>query len=112
VHSMTVTQARSLYRTFWRTYELAMNRGDSLWAGVLENEAGRLLWDHRPDDALRLQNEALKLTPNSAAGHGNLALIYAALGQTLQARGEAVQALSLDPSLEEPRRLLEQLSSP
>jgi tetratricopeptide (TPR) repeat protein len=112
VQSMTVTQARSLYRTFWRTYELAMNCGDSLWAVVLENEAGRLLWDHRPDDALRLQNEALKLTPNSAAGHGNLALIYAALGQTLQARGEAVQALSLDPSLEEPRRLLEQLSSP
>jgi hypothetical protein len=109
VHRMTVTQSRSLYRTFWRTYELVMNRGDALWATVLENEAGRLLNDHRPQAALRLQSEAVTLAPDSAAGHNNLALIYAALGQTVQARGEAILALSLDPSLEEPRRLLEQL---
>ncbi|MCX6600577.1 MAG: tetratricopeptide repeat protein [bacterium] len=112
VHRLTVTQTRSLYRTFWRTYELVMNRGDSLWAGVLENEAGRLLYDHRPEAALRLQSEAIKLAPDSAASHGNLALIYAALGQTVQAREEAMRALTLDASLEEPRRLLEQLQSP
>ena len=112
VHRLTVTQTRSLYRTFWRTYELVMNRGDSLWAGVLENEAGRLLYDHRPEAALRLQSEAIKLAPDSAAGHSNLALIYAALGQTRKAREEAMRALSLDPSLEEPRRLLEQLLPP
>ena len=112
VHRMTVTQARSLYRTFWRTYELTMNRGDSLWAPILESEAGRLLWDHRPENALRLQTEAIRLASHSASGHSNLALIYAALGESLQARGEAVLALSLDPSLEEPRRLLERLTAP
>lgn len=108
---MVVTQGRTLYRTFWRTYELLLNRGDSSWAEILETEAGRLLLDNRPEDALRLQEEAMRMTSNSAPGCSNLALIYSALGKTDEARAAAMTALTLDSSLAEPKRLLEILSS-
>jgi hypothetical protein len=109
---MVVTQGRSLYRTFWRTYVLPLNRADSSWADVLQTEAGRLLLDDRPDDALRMQEAAIRLMPDSARGYSNLALIYSALGRTEAARAAAMTSLSADSSLAEPKRLLEILSSP
>lgn len=111
-YRMTVSQARALYRTFWRTFELVINPRDTLWADVLQKEAGRLLIDNRPEDALKLQLEAVDLTPNAAQRHHNLALIYHAMGNVLDARQETEFALSLDSSLQEARRFLAILSAP
>ncbi|RPH96433.1 tetratricopeptide repeat protein [candidate division KSB1 bacterium] len=111
-HRMSVIQAGNVYRTMWRVYELVMNRADTLWAEVLEKEAGSLLLENRPEDALKFQMEAVTLLPMSAERHHNLALIYAQSGKREEARKEAIQACELNPALAEPVRLLELLSSP
>jgi len=111
-HRMTVFRAGKLYKTQWRVLELVMNRSDSLWAGILEGEAGRLMVTRRPEAALRLQREAVAVAPASAQSHNNLALILAALGDTIAACDEAETALQLKPGLTESRRLLEMLQSP
>lgn len=111
-HEMTVFRAGTLYKTQWRIYELVMNRSDSLWAQILETEAGRLMTNSQPESALRLEREAVAVAPGSAPVHNNLALILAALGDTSQARDEASIALQLNPDLREPRRILEMLHSP
>jgi hypothetical protein len=108
-YRMTVLRAGTFYKTPWRVYELVMNRKDSLWAGVLEAEAGQLMLAKKPEAALRLEREAVDVTPGSAQCHHNLALILAQLGQTEEARAEAQIALDLNSSLAEPKRLLDML---
>jgi hypothetical protein len=108
-YRMTVIQAGSLYKTPWRVYELVMNRADSGWVEVLENEAGQLMLANKPEQALRLEEDAVTLAPQAAKVHHNLALILAGLGRRDDARREAEAAMALDPSLAEPRRLLDML---
>jgi hypothetical protein len=108
---MNIIQARSLYRTWWRIYELAMNRKDSRWAGILESEAGELMLESQPAKALRLQRVAVSVAPHSAESNSNLALFLAQVGKNDEARAEARAALDLDPNLKEPVRLLEILSN-
>jgi tetratricopeptide (TPR) repeat protein len=112
VCSQRVTEIRagSLYQTHWRVYELAMNREDSLWAGILEQEAGRLL-EKQPEEALRLEQEAVNVSPGSAQTHHNLAVILAQTGRMDEARREAQRAAELNPELVQPRRLLEILDA-
>ena len=111
-YHMTVLRAGTLYKTTWRIYELVMNREDSLWAGILEREAGRFVIERRLDRALHFQREAVAVAPGSAQVHNNLALILAAVGDTTGAREEAGTAVKLNPDLREPRRLLDMLQSP
>jgi tetratricopeptide (TPR) repeat protein len=109
---MDVIQTRSFYKTWWRIYELVMNRKDSRWAGILESEAGALMRDHQAENALRLQREAVEIAPHSAESRSNLALILAEVGRRDEARAEARAALEMDSTLTEPVRLLELLSAP
>jgi tetratricopeptide (TPR) repeat protein len=108
---MTVFTARAPFRSVWRIYELVMNRTDTLWAPLLEAEAGRRLLQKLPAAALPLQRDAVALTPLSAQSHHNLALILAALGQTSEARAEVRRALELNPALDASRCLEEMLTS-
>jgi tetratricopeptide (TPR) repeat protein len=110
--SMTLFEARSLYTTRWRLFTLLLNREDSVWAGVLEGEAGQQLLENHPEAALRLEQEAVRVAPGTAALHNNLALILARLGRNEDARSEAERALELNPALDAPRRLLEMLAVP
>jgi tetratricopeptide (TPR) repeat protein len=109
-HRMTVLNAGSLYKTQWRVYELVVNAQDTAWTGILQAEAGSLLKEDRAEAALKLQREAVDLSPESASAHHNLALILSQLGQINEARTEVVRALDLDPSLKEAERLQEALS--
>jgi hypothetical protein len=111
-HHMTLIKAHSLYTTWWRLMELVINRNDSLWAGILEGEAGQLLLEGHPEAALRLEREAVTVTPEVASVHSDLALILSQLGQTGEAREEANRALGFNADLEAPRRLLEMLEEP
>jgi tetratricopeptide (TPR) repeat protein len=111
VHTEPVEAGR-LFKTTWDVSELALNRGDSLWAGILQNEAGLLMLDGSTREAIRLQREAVAVAPTSAPCHHNLALLLSQDGQYEEARIEAETALDLDPGLTEPRRLLELLATP
>jgi tetratricopeptide (TPR) repeat protein len=110
-HHMTIFNAGKLYKTQWRVLELVINRSDSLWSGILETEASRLIAEHHMDEALRVQREAVIVAPNSAQAHSNLALILASLGDMEGACDEATIATQLNPNLTEPRRILEMLRS-
>jgi hypothetical protein len=107
----THVQARSLYTTAWRIYEFAVNANDTLWAQVLETEAGNLFAEGKAGSALRWQREAVLLTPQSAARHHNLALILWGNGENAAARAEAETTLNLDSSLTKSRRLVAILDS-
>ncbi len=109
-HRMTVLNAGTLYKTQWRVYELVVNAKDSSWAGVLQAEAGALLRENRLEEALALQQEAVKITPDSADVHHNLALILSSLGQQEEARTEVARALELDEELTAAQRLREELN--
>ena len=111
-HRMTLYEAHVPYRSVWRIYELVMNRGDTLWAPLLEAEAGSEMLAGRGEKALSLQREAVALTPASAQSHHNLALILAGLGRTEEARAEVERALMINPDLTAARRLEELLSAP
>jgi tetratricopeptide (TPR) repeat protein len=109
-YRMTVIQATGLYTTWWRIYELVLNRKDPQWGAVLEEEAGYLVGDGRMESALNLQIQATELQPDSARSHSNLAVLYSHLGQREEAEREARLAIELNPNLQEPRRLLEILT--
>ncbi len=111
-YRMTVFQAQTTFRSVWRIYELVINRGDSLWAPILEAEAGRRMLSGNTADALALQQEAVALVPGFAQGHHNLALLLAGLGRTEEARAEVRRALEINPGLAAARRLEELLSTP
>ncbi|HEY3296809.1 MAG TPA: hypothetical protein VGL38_15365 [bacterium] len=111
-YRMTLLRPGTLYKTTWRIYELVMNRGDSLWAGLYEAEAGRFTQERQLDAALKMEREAVAIAPGSAQCHNNLALILAARGDISAARDEATIALQLAPDLKESRRLLDMLQSP
>ncbi|MFZ5432800.1 MAG: tetratricopeptide repeat protein [Calditrichota bacterium] len=109
---ITFLQAKAFYTTQWRIYELALTAGDSLWSELFEKSAGEWLAESGTDDALRFQREAVRLMPLTAERHQNLAVILAQLGKTADARIAAETALTLNPNLEEPRRLLNLLETP
>ena len=109
-YRMTVVQAGSIYKTQWRVYELAMNAQDTLWAAILQAEAGTLLSEDNAERALALQEEAVDLVSRSAQAHHNLALVLMRLGRTNEARAEAARALEIDPELREAQNLWADLS--
>jgi hypothetical protein len=109
-YRMTVVQATGFYTTWWRVYELLLNREDRGWGKVLEDEAGFLLGDNRIEDALKLQIEATNLQSGSATSHSNLAVLYSRVGKKEDAEREARIAIELNPQLQEPRRLLKELT--
>jgi hypothetical protein len=109
---ITFLQAKTLYTTQWRLLELAMNRGDSAWAPLLESQAGRSLREGNLAEALQLQREVINLAPKSAQAHHNLALLLWQNGQPEEAEIEAHCALQLNPSQDQTRELLTRLADP
>jgi tetratricopeptide (TPR) repeat protein len=109
-YRMTVIQSGHLYKTWWRIYELVINRNDKTWGSVLEDEAGYSAGEERFQDALTLQKEVVQLWPDSAKSHSNLAVLYAQLNRRDDAIASAQTAIELNPALTEPRRLLEALT--
>lgn len=108
-YRMTILRSSSFYRTEWRILELVVNAKDTLWAPILQAEAGTLLKEGYAREAHDLQHEAMHLSPESAQSHHNMALIYFALGEKNEARAEVQRALELDSTLTEARRLREDL---
>jgi hypothetical protein len=97
-YRMTVLKAGSLYKTMWRIFELPMNKGDSLWAPILQTEAGELMKETNYERALKLQRVAVTLRPANPEGHYDLGLILGAIGREDEAMEEIHAALDCDSS--------------
>ena len=63
----------------------------------------------READAMRHLEEALRLRPDYAKAHNNLAVLYARQGRLDAARQHWERALQLDPHYDDARRNLELL---
>lgn len=112
INAIESFSAGRLYQTGWTVWNLNFAAQDTLWAEIMQQEAGYLVGEKRPEDALRLQREAVRLGMPSAKAYHNLAVILALLDRPAEARDAAQTALEIDPELQEARLLMETLPSP
>lgn len=108
-YRMTIVQSGQIYKSRWRLYELVMNRKDTRWGKILDEEAGYLMGDGNWEQALRLEEEAKQLLPLSAKIRSNLAAALSMMNRNDEAIDQARIALELDSELKEPALLLQNL---
>jgi len=108
-YRMTIIQAGNIYTSRWRLYELVMNREDLRWGEILNQEAGFLIGEEKWVEAVRLEEEAVMLMPESASIHSNFATALSVVNRDDEAIVHARIALELDPDLKEPSALLHRL---
>ena len=92
-----------------RVYEMLLEKdpGDDLAHGSLANALHKLGED---EAAIREHLEAIRLDPDYAPHHYNYANTLYDLGRKAEALAEYRKALELDPSLNEAKKMIEELS--
>lgn len=108
-HRMTITNSGAVYKSQWRTYQLYMNRSDTTWIPILENAAAHSMQAGQDKRALFLLDDVLRLAPDRATTHSNMALLLARLGKSVEAKRAVARALELDSTLVQAQELARQL---
>lgn len=110
-HKMTLVNCGNLYRSQWRLYQIVMNRADPEWIPLLEKEAGRATQAGDNKRALFLQNDIVRLNPNRAEAHHNMAVALARLGKNYDALKAVERALEIDSTLRPAQALRDRLQA-